>query len=55
MKCSGLGHTSEQCQLPKGVCHYCGSEDHYRNNCPDLKKRAYALQRNKSKKTGNDL
>ncbi|MBW0490288.1 hypothetical protein O181_030003 [Austropuccinia psidii MF-1] len=28
----------------KNTCHYCGSADHYANNCPKAKKKVYAIE-----------
>ncbi|MBW0533667.1 hypothetical protein O181_073382 [Austropuccinia psidii MF-1] len=29
----------------KNSCHNCGSTDHYANNCPKAKKKAYAIEK----------
>ncbi|MBW0569810.1 hypothetical protein O181_109525 [Austropuccinia psidii MF-1] len=29
----------------KNSCHYCGSTDHYANNCPKAKKKVYAIEK----------
>ncbi|MBW0569096.1 hypothetical protein O181_108811 [Austropuccinia psidii MF-1] len=36
----------EEVEKKRNYCHYCGSTDHYANNCPKAKKKVYSQRRN---------